>query len=137
VIQYILDTNICVFFLRGKLNFNEFIGDKWRESCCVSEITVLELRFGAENSNNPPKHHEAVSEFLRDLTILSVSECAIIYAKEKAYFRKLGKPVNDEFDLIIGASAITNDLTLVTDNIKHFKDLENIKIENWYKQKLR
>jgi tRNA(fMet)-specific endonuclease VapC len=63
VIQYILDTNICIFFLRGKLNFNEFVESKWRESCCVSEITVLELYFGAENSNNPSKHHDAVTEF--------------------------------------------------------------------------
>ncbi|MDR0683314.1 MAG: PIN domain-containing protein [Dysgonamonadaceae bacterium] len=134
MIQYILDTNICVFFLRGKINFSEFVEGKWRESCCISEITVLELRFGAENSNNPSKHHEAVSEFLRDLTVFPVSKCATVYAKEKTNFRKAGKPVNDEFDLIIGASAIANNLTLVTDNVKHFKDLENIKIENWYKK---
>jgi tRNA(fMet)-specific endonuclease VapC len=60
MIQYLLDTNICVFYLRGKLNFNEFSKGQWRESCCISEVTVLELHFGAENSNNPEKHRKAV-----------------------------------------------------------------------------
>jgi tRNA(fMet)-specific endonuclease VapC len=136
MIQYILDTNICVFFLRGKLNFNEFVKGKWRENCCISEVTVLELHFGAENSNNPQKHHEAVDTFLKDLTIFPVVKCAEVYAKEKTRFRKAGTPVNDEFDLIIGASAITNNLILVTDNVKHFKDFKNIKIENWFRQNM-
>jgi len=41
--QYLLDTNICVFFLRGKLNLDEIIREKGRENCFISEITVLEL----------------------------------------------------------------------------------------------
>ncbi|MDR0865837.1 MAG: PIN domain-containing protein [Candidatus Symbiothrix sp.] len=133
MIQYILDTNICVFFLRGKLNFNEFIKGEWRESCCISEVTVLELHFGAANSNNPKKHHEAINVFLHGLTVFPIARCAEVYAKEKTRFRKLGTPLNDEFDLIIGASAIANDLTLITDNVKHFKNFENIKIENWFR----
>lgn len=43
--------------------------------------------------------------------------------------------MNDEFDLLIGVTAIENKLTLVTDNIKDFDHLERIKIENWYKRK--
>ena len=58
--QYLLDTNICVFFLRGKLNLDEIIRDKDPKNCFVSEITVFELRYGAENSENPTKSHKAV-----------------------------------------------------------------------------
>jgi tRNA(fMet)-specific endonuclease VapC len=47
--------------------------------------------------------------------------------------RKLGKPINDEFDLLIGVTAIENKLILVTDNVKDFKRLEGIKIENWFR----
>ncbi|MDR1938189.1 MAG: PIN domain-containing protein [Tannerellaceae bacterium] len=133
MIQYILDTNICIFYLRGQLRLDEFVKGKWREHCCISEVTVLELYFGAENSNYPCKHHEAVSTFLQDVSVFPVSTCALVYAKEKARFRKAGNPVNDEFDLIIGSSAIAGGLTLVTDNVKHFKDFENIKIENWFR----
>jgi len=133
--QYLLDTNICVYFLRGKLNFSLILGKHWRENCCISEVTVLELRYGAENSNNPQKHHEAVDAFLQGLTIISVTKAVDIYAKEKTKFRKMGIPMHDEFDLIIATSAIAKDLVLVTDNVKHFKGFENIKIENWYSNK--
>ena len=42
--------------------------------------------------------------------------------------------MNDEFDLLIGATAIENKLTLVTDNTKDFKNLDGIKMENWFKR---
>ena len=131
--RYLLDTNICVYFLRGKLNFNHFVEGDWRKNCCISEVTVLELRYGAENSNYPQRHHEAVDIFLYDLIVLPVVKALDTYAKEKVRLRKIGLPLHDEFDLIIGASAIANNLILVTDNVKHFKNFEGITIENWAK----
>ena len=53
---------------------------------------------------------------------------------EKVRLRKIGKPINDEFDLLIGVTAIENQLTLVTDNIKDFKMLDGIQIENWFER---
>ncbi len=53
--RYLLDTNICIFFLRGKLNLDEIVKQKGKENCFISEITVLELRYGAENSVNVEK----------------------------------------------------------------------------------
>jgi len=131
--RYLLDTNICIYFLRGKLNFNNFVEGEWRKNCCISEVTVLELRYGAENSNYPEKHHESVDMFLCDLTVLPIVEAVDTYAKEKVRLRKAGMPLHDEFDLIIGASAIANSLILVTDNVRHFKNFEGINIENWFK----
>jgi len=131
MMQYLLDTNICVFYLRGKLNFSQMTASDWRSSCCVSEITILELYYGAENSNNPEKHRQAVDLFLKDIIVLPVSSCMAVYAKNKVYFRKIGKPLHDEFDLIIGSTATAHHLTLVTDNVKHFKDFPTLKIENW------
>ena len=46
--QYLLDTSICVFYLRGKLNLAEIIQEKGRQNFFISEITVAELRYGAE-----------------------------------------------------------------------------------------
>jgi tRNA(fMet)-specific endonuclease VapC len=123
---------MCVFYLRGKLNLSEFTQSKWRDCCCISEVTMLELHFGAENSNNPTKQHEVVAKFSQNLTVIPVHSCRYVYSQEKTRFQKIGKPQHDEFDLIIGASAIANGLTLITDNIKHFQNFENIKIENWF-----
>jgi len=133
--QYLLDTNICVFFLRGKLNLDEIIREKGRENCFISEITVVELRYGAENSDNPAKSHKSVDAFVSGLSIIPIFGSIKRYAKEKVRLRSIGKPMHDEFDLLIGVTAIENKLTLVTDNIKDFERLAGIKIENWIKLK--
>ena len=131
--QYLLDTNICVFFLRGKLKLDEIVRQKGRENCFISEITVLELRYGAENSDNPSKSHKSVDAFVNGLSIIPIYGSIKRYAKEKVRLKKTGKPMHDEFDLLIGVTSIENKLTLVTDNIKDFERLEGIKIENWFK----
>lgn len=115
--QYLLDTSICVFFLRGKLNLDQIVKEKGLENCYVSEITVAELRFGAQNSDNPAKSHKAVDAFLNGLTILPIFGAINRYAIEKVRLRKIGKPLNDEFDLLIGVTAVEHQLTLVTDNV--------------------
>lgn len=70
--QFLLDTNMCVFFLRGKLNLDDLIRQKARENCFIPEITVAELRYGAENSDNPTKSHKAVDDFVGGLSIVPI-----------------------------------------------------------------
>ncbi|AWK05403.1 VapC toxin family PIN domain ribonuclease [Flavobacterium crocinum] len=131
---YLLDTSICVFFLRGKLNLDKMVKQVGLENCYISEITVAELRFGAENSDDPIKSNKAVDVFLRGLTILPIFGSIKRYAIEKVRLRKIGKPINDEFDLLIGVTAVENQLILVTDNTKDFKLLDGIKMENWFER---
>jgi len=133
--QYLLDTNICIFFLRGKLNLDELIMVRGRENFFISEITVVELRYGAENSDDPIKSHKAVDAFVNGLSIIPLFGSIKRYAKEKVRLKKIGKPMHDEFDLLIGATAIENKLILVTDNVKDFDRLNGIKIENWFSRK--
>ena len=133
--QYLLDTSICVFFLRGKMNLDDLIKQKGRENCFISEITVVELRYGAENSDNPAKSHKSVDAFIGGLSIIPIYGSIKRYAKEKVRLTKMGNPLHDEFDLLIGATAIENKLTLVTDNVKDFERLDGVEIENWFKRK--
>ena len=128
--HYLLDTSICVFFLRGKLDLDKIIREKGPENCYISEITVLELRFGAENSDNPVKSHRAVDDFINGISIIPIFGSIKRYAKEKVRLRRMGKPITDEFDLLIGVTSVENRLTLVTDNITDFERIEGIKIEN-------
>lgn len=132
--RYLLDTNTCVFFLRGKLNLDDRIRENGRENCFISEITVLELRYGAENSGDPLKSHKSVDDFVNGLSIIPIFGSIRFYAKEKVRLRRIGKPLHDEFDLLIGVTAIQNELILVTDNNKDFERLDGIKIENWFKR---
>lgn len=132
--QYLPDTSICVFYLRGKLDLDSLIREKGRQNFFISEITVVELRFGAENSDNPKKAHGTVDDFINGLSIIPIFGSIQRYAKEKVRLRKMGNPINDEFDLLIGVTAVENNLTLVTDNVKHFERIEAIRIENWYRR---
>ena len=133
--RYLLDTNTCVFFLRGKLALDVIIKEKGRKNFFISEITVVELRYGAENSINTTKSHKAVDAFVNGLTIIPIFGSIKLYAKEKVRLNSIGKPLHDEFDLLIGVTAIQNKLTLITDNAKDFKNLQGLKIENWFNRK--
>lgn len=83
---------------------------------------------------NPNKSNKAVDLFLSGISIIPIGSCSRRYAKEKVRLRKLGKPINDEFDLIIGVTAVENKLILVTDNFNDFKNLQDIKTENWFER---
>ena len=124
--KYLLDTNICVHFLRGKFEMDKILKEKGLENCYISEVTVLELRFGAENSKD-----KAVDVFLKGIVIVPIYGSIKKYAEEKVRLNKIGKPQNDEFDLLIGVTAIENKLILVTENKKDFQNLLGIDIENW------
>ena len=128
--KYLLDTNICIYFLKGLFELYNKIEQAGIENCFISEITVAELKFGAENSSIPTKNRETIDKFLSNFTILPIITSLDIYAKEKTRLRKKGKPL-DDFDLLIGATAVSNNLILVTKNISDFDRLDSIKIEDW------
>ena len=129
--KYLLDTNICVHFLRGKFEMDKILKEKGLENCYISEVTVLELRFGAENSKDKDKSHKAVDVFLKGIVIVPIYGSIKKYAEENVRLNKIGKPQNDECDLLIGVTAIENKLILVTENKKDFQNLLGIDIENW------
>jgi len=131
--KYLLDTNICIHFFRGKFNLYEKIDHVKLRNCAISEITLAELVFGAENSNNPEKNNKLIEELTEQITILPIFESIKLYGKEKARLRKKGTMISD-FDLLIGCTAIENQLVMVTENIKEFNRIQNIEIENWVKR---
>jgi tRNA(fMet)-specific endonuclease VapC len=128
--KYLLDTNICVYFLKGLYNLDRKIEKAETENCFVSEITIAELKFGVENSENKEKNQKTVDDFVSKFTIIPIFNSLDIYAKEKARLRKKGTPL-DDFDLLIGSTAISNNLILVTRNVSDFERLDGIEIENW------
>jgi tRNA(fMet)-specific endonuclease VapC len=131
--KYLLDTDISVFYLRGKYNINqklkEIIG---YDNCFISEITLAELKYGAELSEKVDENLNFVNEFANKIGILPIFNSLDLYAKEKARLRKAGNII-DDFDLLIGCSAIKNSMILVTNNENHFERINNINIENWAK----
>lgn len=134
--QYLLDTNICVFLLRGQYDVDKKIDEVGLENCHISEITMAELKYGAElgRKKGIKQRAQGLDSFLFSIQILPISNAIDLYASEKARLRLAGTPADDDFDLLIGCTAIANDLIMVTENIKDFKNFSNIKLENWIKR---
>jgi tRNA(fMet)-specific endonuclease VapC len=129
--KYLLDTNVCVFYLRGKFGIDEkCIEAGGLDNCIISEITLAELKYGAELSGRVQENIQLINELVKQISILPIFSGIDIFAKEKARLKNLGSLI-DDFDLLIGASAVANNLIVVTDNEKHFNRIEHIVIENW------
>jgi tRNA(fMet)-specific endonuclease VapC len=128
--QYLLDTNIIIFYFKEKFDLDIKIDEIGIENCFVSEITIAELLHGAEKSLNPIKNLKLIDEILKNITVVPIFSALRIYAKEKMRLEKKGKSI-DNFDLLIGATAFANNLIMVTNNTKHFNRFENLELEDW------
>lgn len=118
--------------MKGLYDLDKKFKKAGNENCFISEITLAELKFGVENSKHVRKNQKALDNFLSGLQIIPIFEAIEFYAKEKARHRKKGNPI-DDFDLLIGSTAVSFGLTMVTNNFKHFEKISGIKLEDWTK----
>jgi tRNA(fMet)-specific endonuclease VapC len=128
--KYLLDTNICIFFIKGQYYLNQKIAEVGEQNCFISEITVAELKYGVENSKTIEAMRSVVEAFIPQFAIIPIYNSLDIYAREKTKLRRQGQII-DDFDILIGATAIANDMIMVTNNVMHLSRLDNIKIEDW------
>lgn len=128
--EYLLDTNICAFYFRNKYKIADKLAKTGLSKCAISEITLAELMFGIELSNYKEENREKLNIFTEFVSVLPIRNSIALYAREKARLKSINKAI-DDFDLLIGTTAVVNDLIIVTDNVKHLARIENIKIENW------
>jgi tRNA(fMet)-specific endonuclease VapC len=128
--KYLLDTNICIYFIKGQYELNRKIAEIGEENCFISEMTVAELKFGIENSKTVEAMRIIVEAFILKFPIIPIYNSLDIYAREKARLRKTGQLI-DDFDILIGATAVANDMIMVTNNVSHLNRIGNIVIEDW------
>ncbi|NOQ63537.1 MAG: PIN domain-containing protein [Methyloprofundus sp.] len=103
-----------------------------KEQQYISTITISEIVYGAEKSQRPEYHlHNLEAILLPAVNIVGFdSKAAYICGQIRAELEKRGTPLNLA-DLEIASIAIANDLTLITNNIRHFKRIPLLKFENW------
>ncbi len=89
------------------------------------------LRYGASKSKRPKKNHDALEEFLSPFEIAFFDRpAATTYGKIRASLENKRRPIGP-MDLLIAAHAISLEVRLVTNNIKEFKQVPGLKVENW------
>lgn len=131
--RYLLDTNICAFWLRDKYDVKHRVNEVGMENCYISEITIAELKFGKEYGKlkgGPKYKDQKLEEFLDNINVLPIAPVFDLYGIEKARLRMAGTPTSD-YDLLIGCTAVAKNMVMVTQNVKDFKNIKGIKIENW------
>ena len=132
--KYLLDTDICISFLKNNHSVAEKIEAVGIDNCYVSEITIIELTYGAYHSGDFEKHIVEVRKIEQLYDIVSIYSSIDEFSKEKSRLRNIGELIPD-FDLLIGTSAVANDMVMVTNNVKHLSRIESIRIENWRDKK--
>lgn len=133
IMGYLIDTDIIIYSLKN----NKAVNSKFEEFInipkAISAITYGELFYGAKKSKMEQKNMAIVHRVSELFPIIEVTKSIIeTFGDIKAFLEKKGKRI-DDFDLIIGSTALIMNYTLVTNNIAHFKRIPGLKLENWSK----
>ena len=130
--MYMLDTNICIYIIKRKPeNILSQLEKNKDDGLFISAITLAELEFGNENSLYKEQNRIALIEFLTIINIKYFDEKA---AREYGVIRKDLKDRNSiigQLDMLIGAHAKSLNMILVTNNVREFERIKDLKIENW------
>ena len=132
--KYLIDTNICIYIMNNRPTD---VIQKFKQldpgEIGISTITVSELQYGVAKSTHRNENQLRLDEFLAPLEILTYNEIAArTYGDIRFQLEKCGKPIGP-LDLLIAAHALSQDLIIVTHNVKEFKRIKNLKVENWTK----
>ena len=127
---YLLDTNICFYLLKGQRGIVEKIEVTGCDNCFITDVTLAELWFGAYNSNRIEQQKRGISYLEQLFNVISIKDSVELFGSNKAYLKSRGTII-DDFDILIGSTAIKHNLIMVTENVKHLSRLPGITVENW------
>jgi tRNA(fMet)-specific endonuclease VapC len=130
--KFMLDTNICIYLIKQKPAKvlkrlkSHSVGD-----IGISTISLAELRYGVSKSQHVERNQQALNEFILPLEVADFNEkAAEEYGIIRTELEKKGKPIGS-MDMLIGAHALSLGATLVTNNVREFKEVKNLRIVDW------
>jgi tRNA(fMet)-specific endonuclease VapC len=128
----LLDTNTCIYIINNRPpNVLERFRRYKAGEVGISSIAASELAYGVAKSGSV-KNRKALDMFLAPLQILPFdSQCLWFYADLRASLEKQGLSIGP-MDTLIAAQALSIDGTLVTNNIKEFMRVPQLKLDNWF-----
>jgi tRNA(fMet)-specific endonuclease VapC len=129
--SFLLDTNICIYALKQHQGVLGRLLAERPIDVALSVISEAELRTGAAKSTAAAKTTRLLENFLRPLTVLEfTSDDALAYAEIRARLERAGAPIGP-LDTLIAAQAVARKLTLVSNNLREFKRVVGLRLENW------
>ena len=134
MIEYILDTDTCIYWLKGKEEVRRKVEKIGVDNLRITIITLAEIKYGAFNSQKVSENLKNIKDFLGKVKVLLLDEdAAERFGKIKAGLRRTGQLIED-FDILIGSIALSHGGVLVTNNIEHFKRISGLSHENWVQE---
>ena len=129
--MYLLDTDTIVYLLKGHPQVRRNLAVHAADVVGTSAITLMELYYGAFKSERVAGNLARIRALEKGVKIWDPGrEVAEVFGVLKAGLESEGKRL-DDFDLVIAACALSNDLTLVTNNEAHFGRVRGLRLENW------
>ena len=130
--SYLLDTNVCIQLLNNTNSaLNERLRQEEPEDIYLCTVVQIELYYGAYRSLRQEQNLALLELFFQQFTVLLLNpEAARIAGKIRSELAKLGTPIGP-YDLQIAAIALANNLTLVTHNVREFRRVVELRIEDW------
>jgi tRNA(fMet)-specific endonuclease VapC len=128
--MFMLDTDTCSYVLKYP---TDIVAQRFEEnsgSIAISEIVLAELRFGAENHPTRTSYlHSAINTFADRLDVIPWA-ASVKFGELRAYLKRNGTPIGI-LDTLIAAHSLQLGFTLVTNNNKHYRQVPDLRIENW------
>lgn len=130
--KYLLDTNICIGLLNNKdLAFITHLQQLSPDDVFLCSIVKGELIWRAKKSLHREKNEKKLKIFFNEFVCLPFDDsCAEIYGEIRSYLEQSGNLIGGN-DLMIAATAISHDLTLVTRNVREFSRISSLKMIEW------
>jgi tRNA(fMet)-specific endonuclease VapC len=131
MLRYLLDTNTCIDVIKRR---PESLLERFNSSSshlAMSSITLAELLHGAEKSSDPQRSLAVVEDFCSRLEVLAYgAKAAQHYGQIRSALERRGTPIGGN-DLHIAAHARSEGLTLVSNNLREFEQVDGLLYENW------
>lgn len=126
--MYLIDTDWVIDYLKGTEGAGRLLDPLAHDGIAISLITYGEIFEGIYYGRNPERHEQVFRAFLQVAPILPLSASGMErFAHIRGALRAKGQLIGDA-DLLIAATALEHDLTLVTQNLRHFKRISNLRL---------
>lgn len=128
--EFMLDTDMVSWALRGQGTVASRILEHRPSQLCISSITLAELRFGAD-AKRSVRLHRLIATFASSIGVVPFDHAAADrFGPVASILARKGEPIGT-FDTLIAAHALACDVTLVTNNTRHFNRVKGLKLTNW------
>lgn len=129
--KFMLDTDSVSFVLRGAGGVADRLTEHAPSEICLSALSLSELRFGADKRRSK-RLHKLIDTFVSSIEVVAFEPAAAtMFGRVCAALQAKGSPIGT-FDTLIAAHAMSLNLTLVTNNTTHFKQVHGLKTQDWF-----